>query len=148
DAEGLQRQANHVAQLTTAALSEVSKGKEPVALERGLVDAAATALGAIYDKTYGGFGSPGHNFQGAKVPMPTNLSLLQQHGRGSMNALTPDIVATTLEHMAQGGIYDQLGGGFHRYSTERTWTVPHFEKMLYDNAQLLEVYALELTRTK
>src|SRR5262249_16233784 len=43
--------------------------------------------------------------------------------------------------MAQGGIYDQVGGGFHRYSTERTWTVPHFEKMLYDNAQLVEVYA-------
>ena len=43
--------------------------------------------------------------------------------------------------MAEGGIYDQLGGGFHRYSTERTWTVPHFEKMLYDNAQLVELYA-------
>src|SRR5262245_5135772 len=43
--------------------------------------------------------------------------------------------------MAEGGIYDQIGGGFHRYSTERTWTVPHFEKMLYDNAQLVEVYA-------
>jgi uncharacterized protein YyaL (SSP411 family) len=50
--------------------------------------------------------------------------------------------------MAQGGIYDQLGGGFHRYSTERTWTVPHFEKMLYDNAQLCEVYALAYTQTK
>ncbi len=48
--------------------------------------------------------------------------------------------------MARGGIYDQLGGGFHRYSTERTWTVPHFEKMLYDNAQLCEVYAEALPR--
>ena len=43
--------------------------------------------------------------------------------------------------MAEGGIYDHLGGGFHRYSTERTWTVPHFEKMLYDNAQLVELYS-------
>ena len=51
------------------------------------------------------------------------------------------MVALTLDQMALGGIYDQLGGGFHRYSTERTWTVPHFEKMLYDNAQLVEVYA-------
>ena len=51
------------------------------------------------------------------------------------------MVTLTLDHMARGGIYDQLGGGFHRYSTERTWTVPHFEKMLYDNAQLVEVYA-------
>src|SRR4029450_3450847 len=50
-------------------------------------------------------------------------------------------VDVTLTKMAQGGIYDQLGGGFHRYSTERTWTVPHFEKMLYDNAQLVELYS-------
>ena len=46
----------------------------------------------------------------------------------------------TLDAMADGGVYDQLGGGFHRYSTERTWSIPHFEKMLYDNAQLLSVY--------
>jgi uncharacterized protein YyaL (SSP411 family) len=58
------------------------------------------------------------------------------------------MVQTTLEKMARGGIYDQVGGGFHRYSTERTWTVPHFEKMLYDNAQLLEVYAQAYTETK
>src|SRR5207237_8512674 len=51
------------------------------------------------------------------------------------------MVTLTLDQMALGGIYDHLGGGFHRYSTERTWTVPHFEKMLYDNAQLAEVYA-------
>ena len=54
----------------------------------------------------------------------------------------------TLDKMAQGGIYDQLGGGFHRYSTERTWTVPHFEKMLYDNAQLAEIYAQAYQITK
>jgi len=50
------------------------------------------------------------------------------------------MASLTLDHMALGGIYDQLGGGFHRYSTERTWTVPHFEKMLYDNAQLAQLY--------
>ena len=49
-------------------------------------------------------------------------------------------IARTLEHMARGGMYDQVGGGFHRYSTDEKWLVPHFEKMLYDNAQLLEVY--------
>jgi uncharacterized protein YyaL (SSP411 family) len=54
----------------------------------------------------------------------------------------------TLDRMAMGGIYDQLGGGFHRYSTERTWTVPHFEKMLYDNAQLVEIYATAFRATK
>ena len=61
---------------------------------------------------------------------------------------TAKVLDVTLDHMVRGGIYDQLGGGFHRYSTERTWTVPHFEKMLYDNAQLVEVYALAWTRTK
>ncbi len=59
-----------------------------------------------------------------------------------------DLVFFTLDRMAQGGIYDQLGGGFHRYTAERTWTVPHFEKMLYDNAQLCELYALAYTETK
>jgi uncharacterized protein YyaL (SSP411 family) len=59
-----------------------------------------------------------------------------------------EMVDITLDRMARGGIYDQLGGGFHRYSTERTWTVPHFEKMLYDNAQLLEVYANAYARAR
>jgi hypothetical protein len=58
------------------------------------------------------------------------------------------MVEKTLDGMAQGGIYDHLGGGFHRYTVERTWTVPHFEKMLYDNAQLLEVYAAAFRQTK
>jgi uncharacterized protein YyaL (SSP411 family) len=59
-----------------------------------------------------------------------------------------EMLDVTLDRMARGGIYDQLGGGFHRYSTERTWTVPHFEKMLYDNAQLLEVYASAYARAR
>src|SRR5205814_4641062 len=58
------------------------------------------------------------------------------------------MIALTLDRMARGGIYDQLGGGFHRYSTERTWTVPHFEKMLYDNAQFVEVYSRAYRLTK
>ncbi len=59
-----------------------------------------------------------------------------------------EMVEITLDRMARGGIYDHLGGGFHRYSVERTWTVPHFEKMLYDNGQLLEVYANAYARTR
>src|SRR5437764_2073272 len=78
--------------------------------------------------------------------MPSYLALLQQEGAKSPESA--GMVARTLEKMARGGIYDQLGGGFHRYSTERTWTVPHFEKMLYDNAQLLEVYARAYRRKK
>ena len=67
---------------------------------------------------------------------------LQQRGRADQGEGAARAWSTlTLDQMARGGIYDHLGGGFHRYSTERTWTVPHFEKMLYDNAQLVEVYA-------
>ena len=57
-------------------------------------------------------------------------------------------LTVTLDAMAYGAIYDQLGGGFHRYSTERTWSIPHFEKMLYDNAQLLGLYARAWQRTQ
>ena len=57
------------------------------------------------------------------------------------------MLAATLDQMARGGIYDQLGGGFHRYATDREWKIPHFEKMLYDNGLLLEVYAREHART-
>jgi hypothetical protein len=78
---------------------------------------------------------------------PTLLFLLDEAERTKSDELA-GMVTRTLDRMATGGIYDQLGGGFHRYSTERTWTVPHFEKMLYDNAQLAEVYALAYRRTK
>jgi uncharacterized protein YyaL (SSP411 family) len=80
--------------------------------------------------------------------MPPYLDLLQAEiERKKGNDLT-EILDVTLDHMARGGIYDQVGGGFHRYSTERTWTVPHFEKMLYDNAQLVSVYARAYRRSK
>src|SRR5207245_4910246 len=87
-------------------------------------------------------------FRGTKFPMPPFLLLLQHEAARGKSQELDEVVAVTLDHMAKGGIYDQLGGGFHRYSTERTWTEPHFEKMLYDNAQLLEVYARENARTK
>jgi cyclohexyl-isocyanide hydratase len=66
---------------------------------------------------------------------------LQYEAKRTKSKELETMVHHTLDKMALGGIYDHLGGGFHRYSTERTWTVPHFEKMLYDNAQLLETYA-------
>jgi uncharacterized protein YyaL (SSP411 family) len=75
------------------------------------------------------------------------LLLLQYEAARTKSADLDAMVAFTLDHMARGGMYDHLGGGFHRYSTERTWTVPHFEKMLYDNAQLCEVYAEAYRRT-
>src|SRR5207248_3357738 len=79
--------------------------------------------------------------RGTKFPMPPFHEYLLQIGARTKSDELVKMITRTLDKMAQGGIYDQLGGGFHRYSTERTWTVPHFEKMLYDNAQLVEVYA-------
>src|SRR5207302_7834 len=90
---------------------------------------------------YGGFGSRAREFRGPKFPMPSNLDFLLSLARRNVPGEPAAMVRQTLDRMAQGGIYDQLGGGFHRYSTERTWTAPHFEKMLYDNALLVEVYA-------
>lgn len=76
-----------------------------------------------------------------KFPMPSNYSYLLQHGILSRNERTLSFVHTTLEKMALGGIYDFVHGGFTRYATDRFWKVPHFEKMLYDNAQLIGLYA-------
>ena len=100
-----------------------------------LLDEAAAAAIRGYDDEYGGFGSGG-----AKFPMPGRIDLLMRaYARtGRDAALTA--ATGTLDGMARGGMYDQIGGGFHRYATDRRWTVPHFEKMLYDNAELPLVY--------
>ena len=105
------------------------------ALTAAHLDAAAGRLLHEYDEQRGGFGGA------PKFPPSMALEfLLRNHARtGDKNAL--DAVATTCERMARGGIYDQLAGGFARYSTDDSWIVPHFEKMLYDNALLARVYA-------
>ncbi|NMO16967.1 thioredoxin domain-containing protein [Pyxidicoccus fallax] len=87
------------------------------------------------DPVYGGFGGA------PKFPNPMNLALMLRAWRRGGGAQLKDGVFRTLERMALGGIYDQLGGGFHRYSVDERWLVPHFEKMLYDNAQLVHLYA-------
>ncbi len=96
----------------------------------------SSALGELrrsFDQTWGGFGSA------PKFPQPMTLEfLLRMALRGAPDALP--MLTTTLDRMAAGGMYDQLGGGFARYSTDATWLVPHFEKMLYDNAQLAQLY--------
>jgi uncharacterized protein YyaL (SSP411 family) len=91
-------------------------------------------LAERYDRTWGGFGSQ------PKFPPSMALELLLQmhHRYGWGHAL--DMVTHTLDRMAGGGMYDQIGGGFHRYSVDAKWLVPHFEKMLYDNALLLRIY--------
>ncbi len=97
---------------------------------------AAERLASRVDRRHGGFGS-----SGPKFPNPMNVQLLLRGYRRSGKAELKSAALLTLEKMALGGIYDQLGGGFHRYSVDERWLVPHFEKMLYDNAQLLHLYS-------
>jgi hypothetical protein len=107
----------------------------------GLVDAMVKSAIQSFDSQHGGFGSA------PKFPHPSILDLLIDYcGRtGDQQAL--NVVTTTLDRMAQGGVYDQLAGGFHRYSVDERWVVPHFEKMAYDNSELLKnyVHAYQLT---
>jgi uncharacterized protein YyaL (SSP411 family) len=119
-----------------ARLSENTAASLPPApVDADTLDRAATTLGSAFDSRYGGFGGA------PKFPPSMALEfLLRHHERtGSGDALRH--AAVTCERMARGGMYDQLAGGFARYSVDAHWIVPHFEKMLYDNALLLRVYA-------
>ena len=103
-------------------------------LNQQLIEQAVLEVTQSFDATQGGFGNA------PKFP-PHDRLLLLAHEYGRSRDLTLlKILTTTLDAMARGGIHDQLGGGFHRYSTDRRWLLPHFEKMLYDNAQLLRAY--------
>ena len=126
---------------TTRALESPLAGVVLVELDRKLIEPSIESLKESFDPVQGGFGSAARQFKGPRFPVPSRLELLLNEGIRTKSKELLDMVTLTLDKMAQGGMYDQLGGGFHRYSTERTWTVPHFEKMLYDNAQLVEVYA-------
>ncbi len=99
-----------------------------------LVEEAAAFLLQRMDSVHGGFGTK------PKFPSPSNAWVVWREGVATGDAQCRDMALLMLRKMAAGGIYDQLGGGFHRYSTDETWLVPHFEKMLYDNAQLVPLY--------
>ena len=104
------------------------------------LEAAREQLAASFDKRFGGFGSA------PKFPHPGSIDRLMHHWHASAVSAAPDLHALfmatlTLTRMAEGGIYDQLGGGFARYSVDQYWMIPHFEKMLYDNGALLASYA-------
>jgi uncharacterized protein YyaL (SSP411 family) len=111
-------------------------------LDLKLLDQAARTLMRGFDPLHGGFG------RAPKFPHPMDLKVLLRHHARTQDSQALHIVRHTLDKMARGGIYDHLGGGFARYSTDDRWLVPHFEKMLYDNALLASVYleAYQLTR--
>ncbi|MCR4413577.1 MAG: thioredoxin domain-containing protein, partial [Thermoguttaceae bacterium] len=129
----LQQARTLTALLRDDAREGVSGGAAP---GRDLLDQAYATLSRAFDATWGGFGGA------PKFPQPLHLRLLLRRWGRSGEKAALDMVRVTLDRMAAGGIYDHLGGGFHRYSTDPRWLVPHFEKMLYDNA-LLSVCYLE-----
>jgi uncharacterized protein YyaL (SSP411 family) len=98
------------------------------------LELAAARLGSSFDDVNGGFGGA------PKFPAPMTLEFMLRRWRRTGDEATLRMVTVTLDHMASGGIHDQLAGGFARYSTDAHWLVPHFEKMLYDNAQLAHAY--------
>src|SRR6516165_9433661 len=125
----------NVRRLTEAIATLAEYQSQPGAMRADLALAGARALSQSYDRIHGGIGGA------PKFPNTFVLSLFLRMYAGEGEQTFGDMVRETLLKMAKGGIYDQLGGGFHRYSVDERWLVPHFEKMLYDNAQLLHLYA-------
>ena len=119
--------------VTEAIERSTGLGASPQPLTEAILVTAFGGLRRAFDPRWGGFGGA------PKFPQPMTLEFcLRMHLRGTPDAL--DVATITLDKMAGGGMYDQVGGGFHRYSTDERWHVPHFEKMLYDNALLVRLY--------
>ncbi|MFY9684973.1 MAG: thioredoxin domain-containing protein, partial [Pseudolabrys sp.] len=130
---------NRAALLSRLAEKARPAGKVTIGLKE--LDAAAMQVGNMFDQVNGGLrGAP-------KFPQPAILEMLWRAGLRTNDARFFETVEHTLGRMSEGGIYDHLAGGFSRYSVDERWLVPHFEKMLYDNAQLLELLALAWQRS-
>jgi uncharacterized protein YyaL (SSP411 family) len=129
--EEVLRQADTVLNSISHAESFAGRsGTVPPNLVRAVI---ASAL-KIFDHDNGGFGSA------PKFPHPSSMDLIIHLYARTGDESLREVIGSTLEHMARGGVYDQLGGGFHRYSVDERWVVPHFEKMSYDNSELLKNY--------
>ncbi len=128
-----------------ARLQKEEGATEAIPIEDRLVKAGVRSINASFDSEYGGIDFSEVSPNGPKFPTSSKLVLLQYDIESmdaeSTSAESAKVLYQTLDAMANGGIYDHLGGGFHRYSTDRYWHVPHFEKMLYDNGQLASLYA-------
>jgi len=134
------RQGEQVVQVLAAQAGQLGGADSQAQLDEGTLRQAFDGLRSAFDPNWGGFGPA------PKFPQPMTLEfLLRCSLRGYPGAL--DMARLTLDKMAAGGIFDQVGGGFHRYSTDGRWLVPHFEKMLYDNAQLVRLYTHAWQRT-
>jgi uncharacterized protein YyaL (SSP411 family) len=123
--------AKNSEEVARALIAEVPPGSNP---GKEILDGGFQALAASFDPTRGGFGGA------PKFPLPIYLEYLLRYNFRTGNELALKMVTRTLDEIAKGGIRDHVGGGFHRYSTDRHWLVPHFEKMLYDNALLSRAF--------
>jgi uncharacterized protein YyaL (SSP411 family)/aryl-alcohol dehydrogenase-like predicted oxidoreductase len=138
DAAGLTSQARQLTERLKSELKTVS----PVSVSTSVLDEVVTQFRENFDERHGGFGSA------PKFPPAAGLSLLLRCYRRTGDSQTIRMVTRTLDAMAAGGIFDHIGGGFARYSTDERWLVPHFEKMLYDNALLARTYLEAFQVTK
>jgi uncharacterized protein YyaL (SSP411 family) len=140
-AEAWQQDRERIEESGREAVAQLTKQSEVSAVpgsalraDKEALDSAFYAFRRSFDSRYGGFGDA------PKFPRPVTLNFLLRYYAQTKNQEALDMVLTTLREMAKGGMYDQLGGGFHRYSVDARWFVPHFEKMLYDQAQLAVSY--------
>jgi uncharacterized protein len=118
----------------TSHMQNLERIKPATDIDTGVLEKAFETMRGNFDPKYGGFGSA------PKFPNPGTLEFLAQYHHRTKDPNALEMLTTTLNGMAKGGMYDQIGGGFARYSTDERWLVPHFEKMLYDNAQLIVAY--------
>ena len=124
-------QAAAIRRLVEEDLDEARPGE----VGEAAIEQAVAQMEAAFDRVHGGFGAQ------PKFPHPSALALLLQRRADAPDETVSTMILRTLDGMASGGIHDQLGGGFHRYSVDAQWIVPHFEKMSYDNSELLRIYA-------
>jgi uncharacterized protein YyaL (SSP411 family) len=145
-ADSYRNRRDEVLSGATAITSELSKINQFVAskemLTGDILTQAYMGLSRNYDRAFGGFGSA------PKFPPSMSLMFLLRYAKRTDSPPALEMVETTLKHMAAGGMYDHLGGGFARYSVDARWLVPHFEKMLYDNALLARTYLYAYQQTR
>ena len=139
--ERIQKDADYVASRLKESLAQ--NVPENAKIEASWISRCKESLSASFDSEFGGFNFSPSNAERPKFPEPSNLMFLaQQINRGGADSeQLKKMFVKTCEQMMMGGILDHIGGGFHRYSVDRIWRIPHFEKMLYDNGQLATVYS-------
>ena len=132
----------HNAQALTSFIERAQhQGESDEPLDPQIITEAYSLVARQFDHTHGGFGSA------PKFPQPLGLEFVLRRFSSTCDPRALEFLRRTLDRMAAGGIYDQLGGGFHRYSVDDKWLVPHFEKMLYDNALLARLYTSAFVAT-